>query len=173
MPVEADAVAKRAEGPGAVARAWAAASTVCDPELPVLSIADLGVLRDVRVAGGVVTVMITPTYSGCPMMDVMARDVATAVRRAGFAEVDVRTVLSPAWTTDWLSADGRRKLEEFGIAPPTGIRPTEPVLGGLHVRCPHCRSLNTREISRFGSTACKALYECRACGEPFDYFKTH
>lgn len=154
-------------------RAWAAASTVCDPELPVLSIADLGVLRDVQVHGSTVTVVITPTYSGCPMMDVMARDVAAAVREAGFADVDVRSVLAPAWTTDWLSAEGRRKLEEFGIAPPTGIRPTEPVLGGLHVRCPHCRSLNTREISRFGSTACKALYECRACGEPFDYFKTH
>ena len=156
-----------------VERAWAAASTVCDPELPVLTIADLGVLRDVRVDGSTVTVVITPTYSGCPMMEVMARDVAAAVREAGFAGVDVRTVLAPAWTTDWLSAEGRRKLEEFGIAPPTGVRPTRPVLGGLHVRCPHCRSLNTREISHFGSTACKALYECRACLEPFDYVKAH
>nr|WP_274638525.1 1,2-phenylacetyl-CoA epoxidase subunit PaaD [Microbacterium bovistercoris] len=154
-------------------RAWAAAATVCDPELPVLSIADLGVLRAVRVDDGAVTVDITPTYSGCPMMDVMARDVAAAVRAAGFADVAVHTVLHPAWTTEWLSADGRRKLEDFGIAPPTGIRPTEPVLGGLHVRCPHCRSLNTRETSRFSSTSCKALYECRACGEPFDYFKAH
>ncbi len=154
-------------------RAWAAASTVCDPELPQVTIADLGVLRDVRIDASKVTVIITPTYSGCPMMDVMARDVAAAVRTAGFTDVEVHTVLAPAWTTDWISAEGRRKLEEFGIAPPTGIRPTEPVLGGLHVRCPHCRSLNTREISHFGSTACKALYECRACLEPFDYFKTH
>jgi ring-1,2-phenylacetyl-CoA epoxidase subunit PaaD len=153
--------------------AWAAAATVCDPELPVLSVADLGVLRAVRVDDGAVTVDITPTYSGCPMMDVMARDVAAAVRAAGFADVAVHTVLHPAWTTEWLSADGRRKLEDFGIAPPTGIRPTEPVLGGLHVRCPHCRSLNTRETSWFSSTSCKALYECRACGEPFDYFKAH
>lgn len=157
----------------AAARAWAAAATVCDPELPVLSIADLGVLRDVRVQAGCVTVTITPTYSGCPMMDIMARDVAVAVQRAGFADVDVQTVLAPAWTTDWMSDSGRRKLEEFGIAPPTGTRPTGPILGGLHVRCPHCRSLNTREISHFGSTACKALYECRGCGEPFDYFKAH
>ncbi|WP_344781521.1 1,2-phenylacetyl-CoA epoxidase subunit PaaD [Microbacterium kribbense] len=154
-------------------RAWDAAATVCDPELPVLTIADLGVLRDVQVDAGRVTIVITPTYSGCPMMDVMARDVARVVRDAGFADVDVRTELAPAWTTDWLSADGWRKLEEFGIAPPTGIRPTEPVLGGLHVRCPHCRSLNTREISHFGSTSCKAIYECRACLEPFDYFKAH
>jgi len=152
-------------------RARAAASTVCDPELPVLSIADLGVLRDVRVDEGVVSVVITPTYSGCPMMQIMERDVAAAVRAAGFAEVRVRTTLTPAWTTDWISADGRRRLEEFGIAPPTGTRPVGPIQGGLHVRCPHCRSLNTREISRFGSTACKAIYACRACGEPFDYFK--
>lgn len=154
-------------------RAWAAASTVCDPELPVLSIADLGVLRDVRVVDGTVTVVITPTYSGCPMMQIMERDVAAAVRAAGFSTVRVHTTLTPAWTTDWISADGRRRLEEFGIAPPTGTRPVGPIQGGLHVRCPHCRSLNTREISRFGSTACKAIYACRACGEPFDYFKAH
>ncbi|WEG09913.1 phenylacetate-CoA oxygenase subunit PaaJ [Microbacterium horticulturae] len=154
-------------------RARAAASTVCDPELPVLSIADLGVLRDVRIDEDVVTVVVTPTYSGCPMMQVIERDIARAVRAAGFADVHVRTELSPAWTTDWISAEGRRRLEEFGIAPPTGTRPLGPIQGGLHVRCPHCRSLNTREISHYGSTACKALYACRSCGEPFDFFKDH
>jgi len=118
-------------------------------------------------------VTVTPTYSGCPMMQVIERDIARAVRAAGFADVRVRTVLSPAWTTAWISAEGRRRLEEFGIAPPTGTRPIGPIQGGLHVRCPHCRSLNTREISHYGSTACKALYACRACGEPFDFFKDH
>ncbi|WP_029146140.1 1,2-phenylacetyl-CoA epoxidase subunit PaaD [Microbacterium luticocti] len=149
------------------------ASAVCDPEVPVLTIADLGVLRDVRVDGDAVTVTITPTYSGCPAMDTIRDDVVLALTEAGFADVEVRTVLAPAWTTDWMSAEGKRKLTDFGIAPPTGHRPAGPIPVALAVRCPHCGSLNTREISRFGSTSCKALYECRACLEPFDHFKVH
>ncbi|GAA2001833.1 1,2-phenylacetyl-CoA epoxidase subunit PaaD [Microbacterium ulmi] len=156
------------------AAARAIAASVPDPEVPVLTIDDLGVLRDVAVDGGRVTVTITPTYSGCPAMDAIRDDVVMALTAAGYAEVDVRLVLSPAWTTDWMSDDGKRKLREYGIAPPTG----RAAVGGvirlrLAVRCPQCGSLDTREVTRFGSTACKALYECRACLEPFDHFKVH
>jgi ring-1,2-phenylacetyl-CoA epoxidase subunit PaaD len=154
-------------------RAWAAASAVCDPEIPVLTIADLGVLRDVQANGDRAVVTITPTYSGCPAMDAIRDDVIVALTHAGFADVEVRTVLAPAWTTDWMSEAGKRKLERFGIAPPTGRRAAGPVRLGISVRCPHCGSLNTREVSHFGSTSCKALYECRACLEPFDHFKVH
>jgi len=147
---------------------------VPDPEIPVLTIADLGILRDVRVgAGGRIQVTITPTYSGCPAMDTIGRDIAEACARHGWPEVTVRRVLSPAWTTDWMTEEGKRKLREFGIAPP-GRRDgpgAGPVPVPLSVRCPHCGSPDTREINRFGSTACKALYTCRSCLEPFDYFK--
>ncbi len=143
-----------------------------DPEVPVLTIEDLGVLRDVAVDAGRIRVDITPTYSGCPAMEAIRDDVVLALTRAGFDDVEVRLVLSPAWTTDWMSEDGRRKLTEYGIAPPTGrAAHTGPVRIALGVRCPRCGSLDTREISRFGSTSCKALYECRACLEPFDHFK--
>ncbi len=153
------------------------AAAVVDPEIPVLTIADLGVLRDVRETGdGSVEVTITPTYSGCPAMDTIRRDVGAALRGAGYREISVRTVLSPAWTTDWMSAAGRRKLTDYGIAPPAraGQRPgpaAGPVPIGLTARCPRCGSPDTRELSRFGSTACKALWQCRACQEPFDSFK--
>ena len=155
--------------------ARAAAATVLDPEVPVLTIADLGVLRDVTMADGTVTVTITPTYSGCPAMDVIRRDVESAVRDAGFDRVEVRTVLSPAWTTDWMTEQGRRALQEYGIAPP-GRRTSQgddsrAVPVNLSVRCPQCGSADTRESSRFGSTACKSLWVCRACREPFDHFK--
>ncbi|HEX6446570.1 MAG TPA: 1,2-phenylacetyl-CoA epoxidase subunit PaaD [Streptosporangiales bacterium] len=147
------------------------AARVCDPELPVLTIDDLGVLRDVTVdADGTVEVTITPTYSGCPAMEAIRSDVETALHGAGYADVRVRTVLRPAWSTDWISAEGRRKLEEFGIAPPGPVR-GGPVPVALGVRCPRCGSLDTRMTSRFGSTACKALYVCRACAEPFDAVK--
>jgi len=153
-------------------RAWDAAAAVRDPEVPVLTIADLGVLRDVRTDGESVIVTITPTYSGCPAMDAIRDDVTRALVHAGFSHVEVRTVLSPAWTTDWMSEEGRRALERFGIAPP-GPRRTGPIPVTLAVRCPQCGSLDTRELSRFGSTSCKALYECRSCLEPFDHFKAH
>lgn len=153
--------------------AWRVAASVCDPEVPVLTIEDLGVLRDVVVDGDRVVVTLTPTYSGCPALDAMRADVASALRRAGFADVEVRTTLSPAWTTDWMSDAGRRKLIEYGIAPPTGRAAIGqgPVRLRLAVKCPRCGSPDTREIARFGSTSCKALYECRACLEPFDHFK--
>jgi ring-1,2-phenylacetyl-CoA epoxidase subunit PaaD len=158
----------------AVERARRAAGTVLDPEVPVLTIADLGVLRDVTVdADRRVTVTVTPTYSGCPAMDMIRRDVEDAVRAAGFAQVDVRTVLSPAWTTDWMTDEGRRALADYGIAPPPQLRraTTGPVLLALSVRCPQCGSPDTRELSRFGSTACKSMWACNACREPFDHFK--
>jgi ring-1,2-phenylacetyl-CoA epoxidase subunit PaaD len=147
---------------------------VLDPEVPVLTIEDLGVLRDVTVDDdGAVTVTVTPTYSGCPAMEAIEHDVEAAVRDAGFDRVAVRRVLSPAWTTDWMSDEGRRKLEAYGVAPPhvRGGQDGAPVLVSLSVRCPQCGSPETRELSRFGSTACKSLWQCTACREPFDHFK--
>ncbi|MGI8700069.1 MAG: 1,2-phenylacetyl-CoA epoxidase subunit PaaD [Nocardioidaceae bacterium] len=156
-----------------VQRAWAAAAAVLDPEVPVLTIEDLGVLRDVRVcADGRVEVTITPTYSGCPAMDAIRDDVTEALAAEGFSDVDVRLVLSPAWTTDWMSDDGRRKLLDYGIAPPQA-RAFGPVLLQLSLRCPQCGSPATRELSHFGSTACKSLWVCTDCREPFDHFKAH
>jgi ring-1,2-phenylacetyl-CoA epoxidase subunit PaaD len=149
------------------------AAAVPDPEVPVLTIGDLGVLRDVTVDDdGRVRVTVTPTYSGCPAMDVIRTDVVRALGDAGFDRAEVRTVLSPAWTTDWMSDEGKRKLLAYGIAPPSP-RTTErgPVAVSLSVRCPQCGSGDTRELSRFGSTACKSLWSCRACLEPFDHFK--
>ncbi|WP_105033100.1 1,2-phenylacetyl-CoA epoxidase subunit PaaD [Arthrobacter ruber] len=161
-----------AAGPDAAV--WDIAATVCDPEIPVLTIEDLGVLREAHVAEtGQVQVTITPTYSGCPAMDAIRDDVTAALRSAGYDDVAVRLTLSPAWTTDWLSDDGRAKLARYGIAPPTGKAAAGPVRIGLSVKCPQCSSLDTREMTRFGSTSCKALYVCNACREPFDYFKVH
>jgi ring-1,2-phenylacetyl-CoA epoxidase subunit PaaD len=155
------------------ARASAAAGAVLDPEVPVLTIADLGVLRDVTVdAAGRVVVTVTPTYSGCPAMDVIRRDVEDAVHDAGFADVEVRTVLSPAWTTDWMTDHGRQALADYGIAPPQSrTSKSGPILVSLSVRCPQCDSPDTRELSRFGSTACKSMWACNSCLEPFDHFK--
>lgn len=159
----------------AEAQAWRIAAAVPDPEVPVLTIEDLGVLRAVELRGERVVVDITPTYSGCPAMDTIRDDVVLALTAAGFADVEVRLVLSPAWTTDWMSDAGKQKLREYGIAPPSGRAavPAGPIRLALSVRCPRCGSLDTREVSRFGSTSCKALYECRACLEPFDHFKVH
>ncbi len=154
-------------------RAWAAASAVVDPELPALTIADLGVLRDVRVTDGAVEVAITPTYSGCPAMQVIALDIVTALERAGIAGARVRTVLSPAWTTAWLTADARRKLLEDGIAPPLDAEGRGALFGQSAPSCPRCGSAATERLAEFGSTACKALWRCTACREPFDHFKCH
>ncbi|MFJ4253250.1 1,2-phenylacetyl-CoA epoxidase subunit PaaD [Microbacterium sp. NPDC090003] len=155
--------------------AWRIAAAVADPEVPVLTIEDLGVLRAVESDGARVRVDITPTYSGCPAMDTIRDDVILALTAAGFGEVEVRLVLAPAWTTNWMSDAGKRKLERYGIAPPTGRAAVRggPIPLTLSVRCPRCGSLDTREVSRFGSTSCKALFECRACLEPFDHFKVH
>ena len=154
-------------------RAWDAAAQVVDPEIPVLTIADLGVLRDVAVNGGRVEVAITPTYSGCPAMNMIALEIELALEREGFARPTVRTVLSPAWTTDWMSEDGRRKLREYGIAPPVNGSGRRALFGEQEVACPQFGSANTELLSEFGSTSCKALWRCRSCREPFDYFKCH
>ena len=144
-------------------RALAALNGVVDPEIPVLTIADLGILRDVSVDGDTVEVAITPTYSGCPAMHVITMDIETALARTGI-KGRVRTVLSPAWTTDWMSDEAKQKLASFGIAPPQR---------GARTKCPLCGSEDTEQISAFGSTPCKALHRCRACREPFDAFKCH
>jgi ring-1,2-phenylacetyl-CoA epoxidase subunit PaaD len=177
LPEITETLARPRPADAAAAAVWDLAATVVDPEVPVLTIADLGVLRGASVAtsdaGDTVLVDITPTYSGCPAVEAIRDDVVAVLTAAGYADVTVRVVLSPAWTTDWMSEDGRRKLEEYGIAPPTGIRPAGPVSLGLGVRCPRCGSLHTRQLSRFGSTSCKALYVCQRCQEPFDFFKDH
>ena len=154
-------------------RAWDAAASVVDPEIPVLTIADLGVLRHVAVVGDHVEVAITPTYSGCPAMNIIALEIELALEREGFRNAKVRTVLSPAWTTDWMSDEGRRKLKEYGIAPPAPASSRRALFGVQQVGCPHCGSQNTELLSEFGSTSCKALWRCKSCREPFDYFKCH
>ena len=153
--------------------AWKIAADVLDPELPVVTIADLGILRDVTEDDqGRVHVQITPTYSGCPAMETISTDLVDALTQAGYQHVDVEFVLAPAWTTDWMTDEARTKLAAYGIAPPhpRGADGTVPLT--LAVRCPQCGSLDTRESSRFGSTACKSLWVCRSCAEPFDHFKS-
>lgn len=149
---------------------------VSDPEIPVLTILDLGIVRDVKVddATGEVEVVITPTYSGCPAMDFIEVNIRSALQEHGIVQVKITTVLSPAWTTDWLTESGKAKLKAYGIAPPVGSASKLSLLGEkTEVECPHCGSANTKLVSQFGSTACKALYQCRECLEPFDYFKCH
>lgn len=159
-------------------RAREVASHVADPELPMVTLADLGILREAACDGETLVVTITPTYSGCPAMATIRADLEVALRRAGFEHVEVRTVLSPAWTTDWISEDGRRKLDEHGISPPhkgsahrDGPIPLTLTMPATSVRCPRCGTTDTLETSHFGSTACKSLYRCRACGEPFEHVK--
>ena len=159
-----------------VEHARAVVATVVDPEVPVLTLCDLGIVRDVQARNGGIEVVLTPTYSGCPATEVITSDVKKALADAGFAKVTVTHQRAPAWTTDWISAEGKRKLREYGIAPPSG---TAALLGAaqpIHIRvkniaCPRCESSNTERLSAFGSTACKALYRCLACREPFEYFK--
>ncbi|MGH3662932.1 MAG: 1,2-phenylacetyl-CoA epoxidase subunit PaaD [Micromonosporaceae bacterium] len=155
-----------------------AVSAVPDPELPMVTIEDLGILRGVEVSEtGRVIVTITPTYSGCPAMDAIRVDIRRALERVGRGDVEVRTELFPAWTTDWISDAGARKLAAAGIAPPGPAPAAGPVSVTLAsrgpARCPRCGSTDTEELSRYGSTACKALWRCRACAEPFDHFKSH
>lgn len=165
--------ASAATEPVTAERARRVAAAVVDPEVPVLTIEDLGVLRDVSIDAGRLTVTITPTYSGCPAVDTIRDDLVLALTDAGFDDVAVRVTLAPAWTTDWMSESGKEKLRAYGIAPPTGRAAAGPVRVALAVKCPRCGSLDTKELARFGSTSCKALYECRACLEPFDHFKVH
>jgi ring-1,2-phenylacetyl-CoA epoxidase subunit PaaD len=169
------------------AYARAVCSAVLDPELPVVTIADLGILRDVIVrADGHVDVVVTPTYSGCPATEVIKADVLSALRDAGFDDAAVHTVRSPAWTTDWITEAGRRKLADHGIAPPSEVgaagpvsvtlgRPGEPPAEPLAttVACPRCGSAQTRLVSQFGSTACQSMHQCLSCLEPFDRIKPY
>jgi ring-1,2-phenylacetyl-CoA epoxidase subunit PaaD len=157
--------------------AWAVASTVVDPELPMLTLADLGVLREVEVHGDAVVVAITPTYSGCPAMATMRDDLVRRLHEEGYDDVQVRVALDPAWTTDWITAEGRAALAEAGISPPAPAPHRDgPVALQLAptrraVRCPRCDSTDVALTSEFGSTACKAMYQCRSCLEPFDHVK--
>jgi len=149
-----------------------------DPEVPVLTIEDLGVLRDVRINGDEVEVVITPTYSGCPAMDTIRMQIRLALMEHGYTNNKITMLLSPAWTTEWMSESGKEKLKAYGIAPPNPkqqvCEPQEQLFAAAEaVQCPLCESWNTRRISEFGSTACKALYQCNECREPFDYFKCH
>jgi ring-1,2-phenylacetyl-CoA epoxidase subunit PaaD len=165
--------------------AWAVLEAVPDPEIPVVSIRELGILRDVRhAADGVLEVVITPTYSGCPAMSQIAEDVGLALDAAGLTPHRIATVLAPAWTTDWMTADAREKLRAYGIAPPTGNCASDAAQAGEKVirfvprpmaapACPRCGSAHTERLAQFGSTACKALYRCIDCREPFDYFKPY
>ncbi|MDQ3481557.1 MAG: phenylacetate-CoA oxygenase subunit PaaJ [Actinomycetota bacterium] len=151
---------------------WEVVASVLDPEIPVVTIEDLGILRDISLdEAGHVEVTITPTYSGCPAMEAITADITTALAANGIHDVAVRLVLAPAWTTDWLTDEGKRKLRDYGIAPPQP-RGSGPVPVALSLRCPQCGSADTRELSRFGSTACKSLWSCNVCLEPFDYFKS-
>lgn len=145
---------------------------VTDPEIPVISIHDLGVLRDVRKEGDTFVITITPTYSGCPAMDMITLHIHGQLRAHHIPRFRVETRLAPAWTTDWMTDEGKRKLKEFGIAPPMGSKGSEDLIN-RHPPCPFCNSENTELVSAFGSTACKALFRCRDCSEPFDYFKCH
>jgi ring-1,2-phenylacetyl-CoA epoxidase subunit PaaD len=147
-------------------------SEVNDPEIPVLSIADLGILRNVEVSDEHISILITPTYSGCPAMETIQEDIRFALAKHGLENVEIKQSLSPAWTTDWMSEAGKQKLQAYGIA--------APAANGCSLQgddqpesCPHCHSKKIEQISRFGSTACKALYRCLECHEPFDYFKCH
>jgi ring-1,2-phenylacetyl-CoA epoxidase subunit PaaD len=167
-----DVIALKPQGDAELRRAWEAAASVCDPEVPVLSIEDLGVLRAVRRDEEAIEVVITPTYSGCPAMDMIALQVDLALEKAGFERRKVTLSLAPAWTTDWMSEAGRDKLRAYGIAPPQPRAAGRAALFGIEaVPCPLCGSDRTERVSEFGSTACKALWRCTACREPFDYFK--
>lgn len=157
-------------------RVWEVLQGVPDPEIPVLSVVDLGIVRYARLESeGAVRVGITPTYSGCPATAVIKESVGQALRKAGFASVALDDVLAPAWTSDWITAEGRRKLREYGIAPPAeSVSSLREVLRPAPViECPRCGSHDTKKLSEFGSTPCKALYRCTQCLEPFDYFKCH
>jgi ring-1,2-phenylacetyl-CoA epoxidase subunit PaaD len=160
-------------GRNILAEAYRVASSVCDPELPVLTIEDLGVLRGVSLNDGVIEVSITPTYSGCPAMDVIALEIELALAKADIAPARIKRVLAPAWTSDNLSAAAHDKLKQFGIAPPGNGRVAALRGGEEDVACPLCGSGETEKLSQFGSTACKSLWRCLACREPFEHFKCH
>jgi ring-1,2-phenylacetyl-CoA epoxidase subunit PaaD len=148
---------------------WEILHTVCDPEVPVLSITDLGIVREIKTYNNEIEIFITPTYSGCPAMDMIAMNIKMALLENDFKNIKIVSILSPAWTTDWMTETGKQKLKQYGIAAPN--KNFEIAADGIE--CPQCNSTNTKLISEFGSTACKALYQCNQCMEPFDYFKCH
>ena len=157
-----------------VAEVYASLAGIPDPEIPVISITDLGIVREVAIDGESVVVTITPTYSGCPAMHAIEEDVGFRLRALGFAHIEVRTVLAPAWSTDWIAPEARERMREYGIVPPHPVRGADT--HRIHpfsrsIACPRCMSENTERLSEFGSTACKAMYRCLDCREPFDYFK--
>jgi len=152
---------------------WNLMEDIYDPEIPVLSIIDLGIIRDVQIDNDNIEVFITPTYSGCPAMDVISLNIRMSLLQNGFTNIKITQQLSPAWTTDWMTPQGKEKLKAYGIAPPVEKSFDQKYLEELKVECPLCHSKNTKVISQFGSTACKALYQCNDCLEPFDYFKCH
>ena len=155
---------------------WKLLETVNDPEVPVLSVIDLGIIRDVKTNDDEVEVTITPTYTGCPAMDVISMSIKMELLSNGFKNVIIKQVLSPVWTTDWMSEAGKQKLKEYGIAPPNPkqqVCRNELFAPDEAIQCPLCNSYHTHRISEFGSTACKALHQCDDCKEPFDYFKCH
>jgi ring-1,2-phenylacetyl-CoA epoxidase subunit PaaD len=161
-----------------VQKIWSILEEVCDPEVPVLSVIDLGIIREVKKVNEEegIEVVITPTYSGCPAMDVIRMNIRMVLLQHGFKNVEITTILSPAWTTDWMTDAGKQKLKVYGIAPPNPkqqVCNTQLFAEDEAVQCPHCHSYNTRRISEFGSTACKSLFQCNNCQEPFDYFKCH
>jgi ring-1,2-phenylacetyl-CoA epoxidase subunit PaaD len=150
-------------------------SAIPDPEVPVITIADLGILREVKEENGKIIVTITPTYSGCPAMKAIENEITEVFKKNSVSNFEIKYTFSPAWTTDWLNENAREKLRNYGIAPPEKTTSDKSVLL-VHTKtklCPRCNSSNTEMISAFGSTACKALYRCKNCGEPFDYFKCH
>ena len=169
--IASDLGARAARGDD-LARAWAVLEQVMDPEVPVVSVVDLGIVRDLDWQAGHLHVVVTPTYSGCPATEVIEDDIRQALEQAGFAAPCLERRLTPAWNTDWITAQGRERLRAYGIAPPVGSSSKRSLLGdGPQVACPVCGSAHTELLSQFGSTACKALYRCRECLEPFDYFK--
>jgi ring-1,2-phenylacetyl-CoA epoxidase subunit PaaD len=156
------------------AQAWDVLARVADPEIPVISVTELGIVREVKASADAVEVVVTPTYSGCPATEVIERSIAAALHEAGAGEVRVETRLSPAWTTDWIAPAAQEKLRRYGIAPPgaaANADAAQPLAFVPRVDCPLCGSRNTERLSAFGATACKALYRCRDCREPFEYFK--
>ena len=169
--------------PGTLAGAWRALASVADPEIPVVSIVDLGIVRALARDGDSVRVTVTPTYSGCPATELITASIRDALAGAGFPAARVDVALAPAWSTDWMDADAKRRLREYGIAPPGSAVPGTAAIDvrgisplrrtGVVVPCPRCGSTRTRLTAQFGSTACKALYRCDDCLEPFDYFKPH
>lgn len=152
---------------------WQLMRTVYDPEIPVLSVVDLGIVRDIKTNEQEIKVIITPTYSGCPAMNTIAMNIKTVLLQNGFEKIKIEQQLSPAWTTDWMTEEGKQKLRAYGITPPVGKAFNKSYLQNIQVMCPLCGSLKTKLLSEFGSTSCKALYKCEECLEPFDYFKCH